>query len=260
MKTIYLLNSYGLIFSCFFLITSASLAQENINSNLSKTGAKDSILNNWHRNPNAFRNFIGPTAYGPDLGSIQYQNYLLVINQINLSVGQRFSLGMGVELVSLLEDTVSFPSAFLNAKYSIPVRENFVNLAVGGIFIHSAGATQFFDFGGFYFAATLGPRDRNVTGGVGFGILNGDFAPSPFFLLNGNWRLSSKIGFISDNWIIPDLKIGLLSLGVRIIGRKLNWDFALFGTRERGGFFQVSPLPLMGIGIPLGIPLPHSPN
>ena len=240
MKTLHRSILHGFFLLCLLLGCSISRAQDG-------------------SYPNAFRNFISPTAYGLEPGQTLYQNYLLLLHQFYLGLGGNFSVSAGFELASLLDDSNAFPGFSLNLKHTVPVRADQFHLAVGGVILHVPQSEKAFDFGGLYFAGTYGSTERNATLGLGFGIIEGEFAASPAIILGGNFRIGKKIALATDNWYIPDLQTGLISLGIRLIGKRLNWDFAFFGGGYEGRPLEISPLPVVGVLIPLN-KASHSPN
>lgn len=95
--------------------------------------------------------------------------------------------------------------------------------------IHSAGIM--------YGVSTYGTEKSSLTFGLGYAFGGGEIAKKPVFMLGGELRASSSIKFVSENWLIPDSEVQLLSIGLRFFGEKLAADFALFypaGADTRG--------------------------
>ena len=240
MKTIYSIISYGLI--CLYLLFFNPVL---------KAQTDGAVRQSKPVNPNEFRNYLTPTAFGLDKGEILYQNYLLFFQQFYFGLGDDFTVGLGFEVVSLLDSAASFPGVFINGKYSVPNAANFFSLAVGGVAVRVPESEIALDFGGFYLAGTLGDGNRNLTLGLGFGVFEGEFLPSPVIMFGSHYKIGKRIGLVTDNWFIPDIKGGFISLGGRRWGKKLSWDLALSAIIAEEGVFEFNRVPLLGLTIPL---------
>jgi hypothetical protein len=209
----------------------------------------------WTENRNYTRNVIGPTGYGLKKGEGYYQNFFLFFHNVSYGFTDNFSLGFGTEMISLINSIdigTSFnPGFVINPKFSFPLREDEINVSVSGVAVHVPESSELFDFGALFGTATFGSKDKNVSIGLGFGVAEGDISSSPGIALSGNLRVSNGFAFTSENWIFPSFEALLVSFGVRVIGERVNWDFALFGAGD-GDFFSLSPIPLVGAVIPFG--------
>lgn len=208
----------------------------------------------WHENPNPTRNIYGPTGYGLRKGEGYYQNFMLFLNQVSYGFTDNFTLGVGVEIASILAGSEgSFPGFTITPKFTVPIKKEKWNVGVGALALHIPNSDELFSAGILYGVSTWGSRDNNLSLGLGFGITEGDFTARPTITVAGNIRLAKRFGLVTENWIIPigDEYGGLMSLGGRYIGERITWDFAILG----GGFegeFELSPIPLVGIAFPFG--------
>jgi hypothetical protein len=78
-----------------------------------------------------------------------------------------------------------------------------------------------------YGVSTYGTEKASLTVGLGWGFLGDDFSDKPILVLGGDVRLSGKTKLITENWILPDSDVSLVSLGIRFFGENLAADFGL---------------------------------
>ena len=96
-----------------------------------------------------------------------------------------------------------------------------------------------------------------MTGGLGYGYVDGHFASRPIVMLGGESRLSRRVAFVSENygfWHTEDRFIcapscqtvsrtvgdAVVSYGLRFMGEKLSTDFA-FGNSLKNAIFPGIP-------------------
>ncbi len=84
--------------------------------------------------------------------------------------------------------------------------------------IHSAGII--------YGVSSYGTEKASLTLGLGYAFGGGEIAKKPVVMLGGEWRASSTIKFISENWFFPNSEVQLLTAGVRFFSERLAADFA----------------------------------
>lgn len=94
---------------------------------------------------------------------------------------------------------------------------------------------------------TYGNRNNNITAAMGWGWSDGEFSSKPVVIVSGMVRASKRIGFVSENWIIPGLAedggyYGIFSYGIRFLGEKTSIDLAFLNNPDIAG------------GIIIGIP------
>ena len=100
---------------------------------------------------------------------------------------------------------------WITPKVSFPVVENKVNIGVGGLFATVIGVNDT-NLGIAYGTATFGPRDKNLTVGIGYGYAGGDWASRPTFSLSFISRVGRKGYFISET-------LGLSTTGQTLLAR-----------------------------------------
>jgi hypothetical protein len=96
------------------------------------------------------------------------------------------------------------------------------------------------DFGGLATIngfGTYGNNNNNITGALGWGWADGEFSPKPVIIISGMTRVSRRIAFISENWLIPNIDedesyTGLISYGIRFLGEKTSIDLAFINNRD----------------------------
>ncbi|MDH4212241.1 MAG: hypothetical protein OEV79_12425, partial [candidate division WOR-3 bacterium] len=75
----------------------------------------------------------------------------------------------------------------------------------------------------------------------GYGFVDWDFADKPFLMLGGQYRVSRRVSFVSENWILPGLDEPILSGGLRFFGEALSVDLAMIIPVGAGGVWPVIP-------------------
>src|SRR5690606_6031246 len=82
-------------------------------------------------------------------------------------------------------------------------------------------------------------RDNNITGGLGWGFIEGDFAKKPVITLSGMTRLSRTMSLVTENWFVPVSGItpdrqyyGVYSYGIRLFGKRVAVDLAFINSRD----------------------------
>ncbi len=202
----------------------------------------------WKPNLDAYRNIAGPgTGYGLPAGEGYYQNHMLFFHQFHYGVTDWFSLGAGTEMISLFSGEGFLPAIALMPKFTLPLEKDKFNLGTGLILLNIPDSEAAVDIGILYLAATYGSPYRNFSFGLGYTIEDGRASTSPIFSLGGQYRLTRGLALTTENWIGGELQGSLFSVGIRAIGKRaVNWDIALVGFLEDGGFFTFSPVPLLG--------------
>lgn len=206
----------------------------------------------WYDSPHATRYLFGPNGYSLKRGEAYYQNAWIAFNQVSFGVTDRFTLGIG--MVPLFFINAPTP-VWITPKYSIPIKENQVNIGVGALLATVLGNNDNGggrSFGVAYGQLTLGSRDRNVNFGLGYGYAGNSWANSPTLSLSTMQRINKKLAFISENYLFDtgDNNIGLLSAGFRFLGRRIAIDGALVVPVENG--FEFIAIPWLGINVPIG--------
>jgi hypothetical protein len=190
----------------------------------------------WFPNPHATRYLFSPSAFNLKKGEGYYQNTLLSLNSFNIGITDHISVGGALELISTfaaLSDPADFgPIFFITPKVGFNVSKNFN--AGGGLLyvgVPSFNSDKRSDLGIVYGIGTLGSVNNNISGGIGWGFVEGTFSGKPVMTVSGTTRISRKTALISENWIVPSGSYyGIFSYGVRFFGEKMAIDFALVNS------------------------------
>jgi hypothetical protein len=208
----------------------------------------------WLPGRDAARNIFGPTTgYGPAKGRGYYQNYMLFVSQVQVGLTDFFSLGAGIELVSLLNDISELPSIALYPKFALPVVKDKFQIGLGAVVVHLADyGPSTFDFVTYYTALTYGPPDRFFSVGLGYTAIDGEHSASPVYILGGQYRFTRNFALVTESWLARGPARGsLISLGARIIGQRVSWDLGGIFVLDHSFFgSDIIPLPLIGFTVP----------
>lgn len=201
---------------------------KNENAELDKNGFPIDYHNSTHY-------FINQSGYSLKKGQSYYENVGVFFNSYSVGITDNFSLTAGLEIATLLFGQ-SAPSLFVTPKFTIPFGEG-----AGGFSIGSTIFAVFVDdplsVGVVQASATFGTRNNNFTigSGLGFSFSDGIAESVVPFNLSGMFRISKKLSFMSDNFIIAYDDFngveGILSAGLRI-------HFAKNGNALNLGLFR----------------------
>ena len=202
----------------------------------------------WLPNPQSSRYFWAPNGYGLKNGEAYYQNIWVLYNQVSFGITNHFSLGAGIVPLFLLGSDVS--PIWVVPKFSIPLKENKVNLGAGA-FLGTLIGEDSGIFGLLYGTTTIGSRDKNMSIGLAYGFAGGEWMDKPIVNLSTMVRVGPKGYFISENYILPmDGQLAaMISAGGRTIIRSVGIDYSLWIPlgADIGTLFV---LPFIGITIP----------
>jgi hypothetical protein len=175
-------------------------------------------------------------------------------NQVNYGITDNWSIGAGMVPLFLFAGAPT--PAWLTTKVAIPVVKDRFNLGVGGLGGTIIGAGPSFAFA--YGTATLGNRDGNVSLGLGYGLVDGEFADKPLISLSGMWRTGERGYVMTENYLISSSEetLMILSFGGRRMIKNAGLDFGLFLPLPVSGDFDVFfAIPWLGLSIPFGRPV-----
>ena len=212
--------------------------------------AKDRLVDGkyWFDNPQAVRYFVSPTGFGLRKGEGYYQNVWVLFNQVSYGVSDNFSIGVGT--VPLFLFSGSATPAWITPKVSIPISEN-VSFGAGA-FLGTVLGAESGVFGQAFGSLTFGTRDKNLTTGLGYGFIDGEWSRFPAITISGMLRTGKRGYLISENYLFSSgsESFVLISFGGRRVGKKLTLDYGGFiPAGEVGGFVLI---PWLGISIPIG--------
>ncbi len=179
----------------------------------------------WIPNPNPTRYFIGQSAYTLNKGEGYYQNIYGLVNLVSYGITDRFSAIVGTEIISLFSGS---PIVFTNLKYGIPISKNLQG-AVSFSYLTSGGdLSGELNLGSLNALLTYGNKEHNITFGTGYALANGEINDTGLLTIGGMTRLTSRLAFITENYVLTGENDALISGGLRYIGKKLTLDLLVF--------------------------------
>ncbi|MDX2135244.1 MAG: hypothetical protein SFV52_10665 [Saprospiraceae bacterium] len=203
----------------------------------------------WQDNVYATRYLFGPSAYNLRKGEGYYQNTWIFINQFSVGVTNHFTIGAGLIPLFFFAGTPS--PVWITPKVSLPIQSEIFNASLGALAGTVVGEEES-GFGVLYGNTTFGPRDRNLTLGLGYGFAGGELADVPTVTIGGTYRVGPKLALLTENYFLDagDSNYFLGSFGLRFILRDVAIDGALIIPTETGGslFF----IPWLGLTVPFG--------
>jgi len=203
----------------------------------------------WFENPQSTRYFWSPNGYGLKKGEGYYQNVWILFNQFAYGITNNISLGAGFFPAFLFGGAPT--PVWLTPKFSVPVVRDKFNLGAGALLGTVIGEEDS-NFGLLYGMATIGNRNKNVSLGLGYGLLNGELADLPAINISTMLRTGKRGYFISENYFIPsDPKLVIISLGGRSILQKVGLDYGLIVPFPEDLDITFA-LPWLGLSIPFG--------
>ena len=193
----------------------------------------------WRPNANPYKYLVGNSAMPMEQFTGYYQNVMIFSNNVAFAFTDWFSLSAGFEIISILAQGQGPFVYNINPKITFPVIDR---LYVGGniMYINTIRRPEDFSFDGIASLngfATYGTTNHNVTAALGWGWFNGEFSSEPVISLSGMTRVSDKIGFVSENWIVPNVGqdggyYGLFSYGIRFMGYNTAIDLAFVNNAD----------------------------
>lgn len=175
----------------------------------------------YRPDPNKTRLLFAPTARTLKSGQGYFSAYQIFFPFVAVGATDFLTLAGGMSLLPGADEQLFYLAPKIRF-----VHLKAFDLAGGILYIAPTGAND--DGGGIaYGVATYGSAKTALTLGVGWGFAGADFADKPVVMLGGEIRTSNKTKLISENWLIPDTDVNLLSFGIRFFGENLAADFAL---------------------------------
>jgi hypothetical protein len=191
----------------------------------------------WFTNPNPTKYLLGNSAIPLEKKSGYYQNTWIFVNTFSYGITNNISISAGFEIISIFAGGDGPYAFYINPKASFKIANNFY---AGANILYANTIKTVEEFGGlatFNGFATYGNNNNNITCGVGFGWADGEFSTKPVIVISGMVRASNRIGFISENWIIPGVNedggyYGIYSYGIRFLGEKISIDLAFLNNPD----------------------------
>lgn len=206
----------------------------------------------WFENPQSTRYFFSPNGYGLKKGEGYYQNIWVLMNSFAVGLNDYVSLGGGTIPLFLFGGTPT--PVWVTAKISLPVAKNKFNVAAGVLAATAVGGgVDNGSIGILYGIATAGPRDRNISLGIGYGFAGGSISSTPVINLNGMYRVGQRSYLLTENYYFSDGSSGalLLMYGARQLIGGVGLDYGLM-TPVGNGTDSFVAAPWLGITIPFG--------
>lgn len=216
-------------------------------------GSKKARKPYWFENPHATRLLFAPTAIPLKKGEAYYQNIYVFGNMFNYGIIDNLSVGAGFDFITMFSqpDGEWKPILNFNIKSGFQISEN-LHAAVGGIYATMLGE---FSAGILYGNGTYGNYNSNITLGLGWGFIDGTFESKPFIMIGGMARISEKLWFVSENWIVPVEDPGyyvVFSYGLRFASRRIAVDLAFINSKDIAEDFMIFGFPFVDFVVKIG--------
>jgi len=203
----------------------------------------------WFDNPQATRYFWQGNGYGLKKGEGYYQNVWIFFNQFSYGITDNISIGAGIVPLFLFAGAPT--PVWITPKLSIPVIENKFNVGAGALLGTVIGEDEA-GFGIAYGTTTFGDRNTNVSLGVGYGYVSGEWANVPTFSLSAMIRTGQRGYILTENYFIGGVDENgiILFVGGRRLIKNSGLDFGLMipGFTDSTLF----AIPWLGLTIPFG--------
>jgi len=196
--------------------------------------------------PNYSRLLFGPTGRPLSKGSGYFSDYYVFFPGVSYGVTDNFSFMAGMSVIPGLN--IAEQLKYLAPRLAFAVKPNLA-LSTGFIALmamDNSGA-------GIGFAvATVGPPEKSLTAGIGFGYTKdeGDleFSENPIIQLGGSVRISNSLAIVSENWLITKefmISRQPFGLALRFFGRRIAADagIVIIGEVIKHGF----PIPWLSL-------------
>lgn len=185
----------------------------------------------WPANPNATRLLFAPTGRMLEKGEGYFNDTYLFLLSAYGGITSRFTLGGGMSVLPL--DNFSDNALYVMPKIGLYASPT-LNVAVGGLAGIVGGLVdedENANFGIVYAVGTAGSPDASVTLGTGLAYAGGEFAKTPVAMLGAEKRLSRRVAFVTENYLIPNDDVNaVISYGLRFFGEKLSADLAFWNA------------------------------
>ncbi len=191
--------------------------------------------------------FVSPSSFGLKKGEAYYQNIYVFLNQVNVGITDRFSLGLGGVLIPAVDTGIPI---WVMPKIKIPLIEDKLIWGVGSL--HGALLeTDPYGFGAVFTDFSFGSKHNHVSVGFGGAYEYGVWSDQPFFSFNGMLRVSPSISITSENYV-SEFNSFLSLHAYQYLSSEvvLQWGLMLVGDN-----YDLIPLPLLGLQVPIRMKL-----
>ena len=155
---------------------------------------------------NANRYLLSPSGYGLRKGQAYYENIFIAFNSFTFGVTDRFTLTLGAEVFTLLLSGDN-PILYISPRVNFPFDDQYETGSFSaGVIYFTLPTDDFSGIGLAQGAITFGNKNNNITLGAGFGFSSeSDFDDGAFmFNVSATQRISRKLSFVTDNFILTD--------------------------------------------------------
>jgi hypothetical protein len=186
----------------------------------------------WPTDPAPSRLVIAPTARALPRGDGHLQLVSLLIPIVHYGLSDRVTVSGGVHI---LDDGGGDNSWHLGAKWTVVERSG-VAAAIGAMAFSSTVRSSREMVNVLYGVTTLGTADRAVSAGLGWRAMTSPDEPDGFnaavVMFGADVRVSRRMKLMAEWEFGPGLE-GFVAAGVRRIGNRVTWEFAVAGLVDR---------------------------
>lgn len=166
-------------------------------------GIKSSTMKDgkyWFPNPHPTRYLFSPSAYNLKKGEGYYQNTYVLLHSFNVGITDNISIGGGLEAITTLLSLSGEggPIFFITPKIGYEVKEK-VNVGGGILYANLLGTGSGIAYG----IGTYGTKEHNITAGLGWGFVDGEFSSRPIMTISAMTRIGKSVSLVTENWFIP---------------------------------------------------------
>jgi hypothetical protein len=193
----------------------------------------------WFENPNTTRLYFGPTGRTLKKGDGYFSDIYLFLPGVAYGLTDNITIGAGMSIVPGVDfkDQVFFFTPKIGV--ATTAKSSF---AISAIMFALPEVDDESPFVGVLFGTgTFGSSDASISGGVGYGFVDDEFADKPAVMIGGEKRFARRLSFVSENWIFPGVDQPLVSYGLRFFGEGLSVDLALFNALGDDAIFPGIP-------------------
>ena len=187
------------------------------------------VTSGWRDNPAKNKLFVTQTGKMLDKGSGYYQNTYIFFSNFSYGITNSFSIDAGFSMIPGL----GIENQMFTAGAKIGTSLNSTLYISGNIKYY-----KFFDIdegvSSLFGSITYSKSRLDLTAGTGVGLAEGSSSDA-LLILGGQYRISERFAFISENIFFPtgeNESTALVSFGGRIIGSKSAFDLGFFGIEE----------------------------
>lgn len=189
----------------------------------------DDKTSGWRDNPAKNKLFITQTGKMLDKGSGYYQNTYIFFSNFSYGITNGISIDAGFSMIPGL----GIDNQMFTAGAKVGTSLNSTLYVAGNIKYY-----KFFDIdegvSSLFGSITYSKSSLDLTAGTGVGLAEGSSSDA-LLILGGQYRISDRFAFISENIFFPtgeNESTALVSFGGRIIGTKSAFDLGFFGVED----------------------------